>query len=142
MVEVRVPVLPKSEDSAVVSRIYVQEGQTVAREGILFDIETDKVVLEVPAISSGVVMPFTVKQGDHVVSEQLLMTIASSDNDATPQANIAPAIEDSTLAKYDNIGHEKVETAQEPNLPSSNNSGLLVGLIIGIALGVVAMVFF
>lgn len=49
--EIKVPVLPESVADATVATWHVAVGDKVERDQILVDIETDKVVLEVPALS-------------------------------------------------------------------------------------------
>ena len=53
--EIKVPVLPESVADATVATWHVQVGDKVSRDQVLVDIETDKVVLEVPAPADGVV---------------------------------------------------------------------------------------
>ena len=52
--EIKVPVLPESVADATVATWHVQVGDSVTRDQVLVDIETDKVVLEVPAPADGV----------------------------------------------------------------------------------------
>ena len=69
-IEIRVPNLPESVTSAVVAAWHVKAGEPVRREQNLVDLETDKVMLEVPAIADGVLKELraqpgaTVKAGD------------------------------------------------------------------------------
>jgi len=55
--------------------IYVNEGDAVVRNQTLFDVDFDKVVLEVIAASAGVVHSFSAKQGDLTISEQVVMQL-------------------------------------------------------------------
>ncbi|MBE0457674.1 biotin/lipoyl-containing protein [Pseudoalteromonas prydzensis] len=55
--------------------IYVNEGDAVVRNQTLFDVDFDKVVLEVIAASAGVVHSFSAKQGDLAISEQVVMQL-------------------------------------------------------------------
>ena len=73
--EIKVPLFPESSRVAKVSEIYVNEGQKVEAGQTLFDVETDKVILEVEAPFSGVIEDFTVSPGSHVVPEQVAMFI-------------------------------------------------------------------
>jgi 2-oxoglutarate dehydrogenase E2 component (dihydrolipoamide succinyltransferase) len=70
-----VPTLPESEDSAVISTLYVQEGETVNEGKILLEVETSKVVLEVAAVANGVISGLMVSRGDYVNSDQVLMDL-------------------------------------------------------------------
>ena len=55
--------------------IYVNEGDAVVRNQTLFDVDFDKVLLEVIAASAGVVHSFSAKQGDLAISEQVVMQL-------------------------------------------------------------------
>ena len=53
-IEVKVPVLPESVEDALIAAWHKQPGDTVLRDDKLVDLETDKVVLEVPAPVDGI----------------------------------------------------------------------------------------
>jgi 2-oxoglutarate dehydrogenase E2 component (dihydrolipoamide succinyltransferase) len=71
-IEVRVPQLPESVADATLVAWHKKPGETVSRDENLVDLETDKVVLEVPAPATGVIVELKVKDGDTVTSGQLL----------------------------------------------------------------------
>jgi len=54
-IEIKVPVLPESVMDATVVKLYVQQGDVVERDAPVMDLETDKIVLEVPAPEKGVI---------------------------------------------------------------------------------------
>ncbi|PJG83120.1 2-oxoglutarate dehydrogenase complex dihydrolipoyllysine-residue succinyltransferase [Caviibacterium pharyngocola] len=66
------PDLPESVADATVVTWHKQVGETIKRDEILVEIETDKVVLEVPAIGDGVLESILQPEGSTVVSKQLL----------------------------------------------------------------------
>lgn len=70
--EIKVPVLPESVADAVVAAWHKQPGDSVNRDENLVDLETDKVVLEVPAPVSGVLKQITRDSGETVTSGELL----------------------------------------------------------------------
>lgn len=82
--DIAVPQLPESTNSAKVTRIHVNEGQEVQYDQALFDIETDKVVLEVVAPSAGIVEDFNISHGDSVVSGHLAMNLRVNTSIGTP----------------------------------------------------------
>ena len=86
-IEIRVPQLPESVSEAVLLNWHKQAGQFVKREDCLIDLETDKVVLELPAPEDGALVEIVGKPGDVVVSGQL---IAYLDTDVKPEASAAP----------------------------------------------------
>lgn len=74
-IEVKVPVLPESVEDAIIASWHVQAGDSVHRDDRLVDLETDKVVLEVPAPADGIVSEIKVAEGDTVLSDDLLALI-------------------------------------------------------------------
>ncbi|MBU3723870.1 MAG: dihydrolipoamide succinyltransferase, partial [Limnohabitans sp.] len=93
IVEVKVPQLSESVAEATMLQWKKKVGDSVAADEILIEIETDKVVLEVPAPSAGVLSEILVGDGGTVTAEQL---IARIDTDgkvaaAAPAATAAPA---------------------------------------------------
>jgi len=70
--EIRVPQLPESVADAVLVAWRKQPGEAVSRDESLADLETDKVVLEVPAPAAGVIKEFKVQPGATVKSGDLL----------------------------------------------------------------------
>ncbi len=97
--DIKVPVLPESVNDAVIAHIYKQPGETVAEDEVLIDLETDKVVLEVPAVHAGVVSAVHVARGDVVNEGDRLITIDSApaagagdaSGEASPGAASSPA---------------------------------------------------
>lgn len=88
IVEVNVPVFAESVTEGTLVAWYKKVGEAVARDEVLVDIETDKVVLEVPAPQAGVLVEIIVQDGATVESQQLLAKI-----DTAAQASVeAPAV--------------------------------------------------
>jgi len=75
IVEVKVPQLSESVAEATLLQWKKKVGDVVAADEILIDIETDKVVLEVPAPSAGVICEILVADGGTVAAEQLIARI-------------------------------------------------------------------
>ena len=71
-IEVRVPQLPESVADATLVTWHKKPGDAVARDENLADLETDKVVLEVPAPISGILRELKVEAGATVTSGVLL----------------------------------------------------------------------
>ncbi|USH03370.1 2-oxoglutarate dehydrogenase complex dihydrolipoyllysine-residue succinyltransferase [Grimontia kaedaensis] len=71
-IEILVPDLPESVADATVATWHKQPGDAVSRDEVLVDIETDKVVLEVPAPDDGVLEAIIEEEGATVLSKQLL----------------------------------------------------------------------
>lgn len=95
-IEVKVPQLPESVADATVVTWHKKVGETVSRDETLVDLETDKVVLEVPAPCDGVIEEILHPEGTTVVAEQLLAKIAEGQA-ATPAAGAKqPAVEETS----------------------------------------------
>ena len=88
--EVKVPQLSESVAEATMLKWKKKVGDSVAADEILIEIETDKVVLEVPAPSAGVLSEILVGDGGTVVAEQLIARI-DTDGKVVASAPAAPA---------------------------------------------------
>ncbi|KAB0290272.1 2-oxoglutarate dehydrogenase complex dihydrolipoyllysine-residue succinyltransferase [Vibrio fortis] len=71
-IEILVPDLPESVADATVATWHKQPGEAVERDEVIVDIETDKVVLEVPAPEAGVLEAIIEEEGATVLSKQLI----------------------------------------------------------------------
>ncbi len=74
-IEVKVPVLPESVEDAVIAAWHKKPGDTLRRDENLLDLETDKVVLEVPSPVDGVLKEIKAEAGATVLSNDLLALI-------------------------------------------------------------------
>ncbi|MFT3755973.1 MAG: dihydrolipoyllysine-residue succinyltransferase [Pseudoxanthomonas sp.] len=89
--EVKVPVLPESVSDATIAAWHKKVGDAVKRDENLLDLETDKVVLEVPSTVDGVLKEIKFKEGDTVTSNQLLAIIEEGAAAAAAPAAAAAA---------------------------------------------------
>lgn len=78
-IELRVPPLPESVSDATILSWHKQPGESVKRDETLVDLETDKVVLEVPAPEGGVLQEIRFKDGDTVTADSVLGIIDTAD---------------------------------------------------------------
>lgn len=85
--EIKVPVLPESVADATIATWHVQVGDKVSRDQVLVDIETDKVVLEVQALSDGVMTEISQAEGATVLGEQVIAILTAGDSASTAQAS-------------------------------------------------------
>jgi len=101
-IEIKVPQLPESVADATLVTWHKQAGQAVSRDENLADLETDKVVLEVPAPVNGVIKELKIVAGTSVTSGQVLAVLeegavataapaAAKPPAAAPAAKAAPA---------------------------------------------------
>ena len=73
--EIKVPVLPESVSDATIATWHKKPGDAVKRDENLVDLETDKVVLEVPAPADGILKSISAETGATVTSGELLGVI-------------------------------------------------------------------
>jgi 2-oxoglutarate dehydrogenase E2 component (dihydrolipoamide succinyltransferase) len=105
IIEVQVPQLSESVAEATLSTWHIKEGDAVARDQNLIDIETDKVVLELPAPDSGVIVKIIKANGESVASGEVIAHIDTEAKGAVaapaaakPAAAAAPAPAAATAA--------------------------------------------
>ncbi|HEY1103364.1 MAG TPA: 2-oxoglutarate dehydrogenase complex dihydrolipoyllysine-residue succinyltransferase [Burkholderiaceae bacterium] len=91
LVEVKVPQLSESVAEATMLQWKKKAGDAVAIDEILIEIETDKVVLEVPAPAAGVLAEIVVADGGTVTAEQLIARIDTDGKAAAAAPAAAPA---------------------------------------------------
>jgi 2-oxoglutarate dehydrogenase E2 component (dihydrolipoamide succinyltransferase) len=82
--EVRVPTLPESVSDATVLTWHKKPGESIGRDENLVDLETDKVVLEVPSPIAGVLTRTMVDEGAVVTADQLLAIVEAGATAAAP----------------------------------------------------------
>ncbi len=89
-IEVKVPVLPESVSDATIATWHKKPGDAVSRDENLVDLETDKVVLEVPSPVDGVIKEIRFESGATVTSDQVLALIEEGALAAAPAKAEAP----------------------------------------------------
>ena len=114
-IEVKVPVLPESVAEATLVSWHKQAGQSVKRDENLIDIETDKVVLELPAPNAGVLIEIRKPDGSTVTAQEVIAVIDTEGKaaEAAPAAPVAPT------AKAPAETTTKASVAPAPALPSA-----------------------
>jgi len=136
-IEVKVPVLPESVSDATIASWHKKAGDAVKRDENLVDLETDKVVLEVPSPVDGVLKEIRHQVGDTVNSQQVIAVIEegaaaaapASAKDEPKAAAPAPATglgtRDSGLGKTgdDDLSPSARRVAAEANVDTSKISG-------------------
>jgi 2-oxoglutarate dehydrogenase E2 component (dihydrolipoamide succinyltransferase) len=90
-IEVKVPVLPESVSDAIIATWHKKVGDSVRRDENLIDLETDKVVLEVPSPVDGVLKEIKFETGATVTSAQVIAVIEEGAVAAAPAAAAAAA---------------------------------------------------
>jgi len=98
-IEIKAPAFPESIADGEVAAWHKSEGEAVARDELIVEIETDKVVLEVVAPADGVITRIHARQGDTVQSEQLLAVMEQGPVAAATLASKAATIATATTVK-------------------------------------------
>jgi 2-oxoglutarate dehydrogenase E2 component (dihydrolipoamide succinyltransferase) len=111
--EIRVPQLPESVADATLVAWRKQPGESVSRDENLADLETDKVVLEVPAPAAGVIKEYKVAQGATVKSGDLLAIFepGAAATKAAPAASAPAAAAASAAPAAKSAASEKLSPA-------------------------------
>ena len=91
IIDVKVPMLSESVSEGTLLEWKKKVGEAVARDEILIDIETDKVVLEVPSPQAGVLVEIVAQDGEIVVADQVLARIDTAATAAAEAPAAAPA---------------------------------------------------
>ena len=84
-IDVKVPVLPESVSDATVATWHKKPGDSVRRDENLVDLETDKVVLEVPAPADGVLQSINVEEGDVVEANDVIAVLEEGEVSDEPE---------------------------------------------------------
>lgn len=100
--EIKVPTLPESIADALIVTWHKKEGDPVSRDEVLVDIETDKVVMEVPAAEDGVLGKIIEPEGTTVSAHQVIGSIEASDGAAPAPAAAASVAAAETAAEPEN----------------------------------------
>ncbi|MEK9943144.1 MAG: biotin/lipoyl-containing protein, partial [Gammaproteobacteria bacterium] len=119
-VEIKVPLLPESVADATMLRWHVQVGQHVRRDENMVDIETEKVVLEVPAPKDGVITKILRSEGDTVLANDVIALfeegVAANDESADTQ----DASEGAEIAKEDPVVEPSVPAGASTSAPPAH----------------------
>ena len=97
-IEIKAPTLPESVPDGTIATWYKKPGESAARDELLVDIETDKVVLEVVAPADGVLQDIRKGEGDTIVSNEVLAVFnegeidkSSAESEPAQASEAAPA---------------------------------------------------
>jgi 2-oxoglutarate dehydrogenase E2 component (dihydrolipoamide succinyltransferase) len=129
-IEVKVPVLPESVSDATIATWHKKAGEAVKRDENLVDLETDKVVLEVPSPVDGVLKEIKFQSGDTVTSQQVIAVIeegaaaaAPAPAAAAPAPAAAPAAPAAAAKGNADLSPAGLRVATEQNIDASKVAG-------------------
>ncbi len=110
-IEIKVPNLPESVSDATVAKWHKKPGEAIARDENLVDLETDKVVLEVPAPTNGVLESISAEEGATVSEAQVLGLLTEGE---------APESSDDSAAEADAQESPTTESAEARAEPATD----------------------
>ena len=119
-IEVKVPVLPESVEDAIIAAWHKQPGETVSRDENLVDLETDKVILEVPAPVDGTLKEIKAAEGDTVLSNDLLAVI--EEGTVAADARVEPGVEPGAESGNGSVSEPETERQTEPGEAAAKSS--------------------
>lgn len=126
-IEVKVPMLPESIADATVAKWYKKPGDAVKRDENLVDLETDKVMLEVPAPEDGILKEIKKLDGTTVKADELLAIIVQGEAAAVApsetKAETPPKAESAKTAAADDLSPSVRRLVAEHDLDVSNIKG-------------------
>jgi 2-oxoglutarate dehydrogenase E2 component (dihydrolipoamide succinyltransferase) len=120
-IEIKVPAMGESVTEATVARWFKKEGESVARDEPLLELETDKVTVEVPAPAAGSIESISVQAGATVQVGAILGSIAEGKAGAAPAAAkpAAPAAAPAPVAAPAPAAPKAAAATAAPAMPSA-----------------------
>jgi pyruvate dehydrogenase E2 component (dihydrolipoamide acetyltransferase) len=112
--DLKLPKLGEGADSGVVVNILVKEGDTIAKDQTVLELENEKAVASIPSTGAGVVTKIYVKSGDRITVGQRILSVESSGAPAAPAAPAAAAPKPAAKKAVAKAAPESVEDEGEP----------------------------
>jgi 2-oxoglutarate dehydrogenase E2 component (dihydrolipoamide succinyltransferase) len=135
--EVKVPILPESINEATVAAWHKKPGDYVEIDDVIVEIETDKVVLEVPAEESGVLTEILAKEGETVSEQQVLGRLDDeaeiSSETPTPEEEVIEEAPKENLQEIPKEPSDEAnnESAEEPEITPAKSQSITNDNILG-----------
>ena len=122
MKEIKVPVLPESITEATVAAWHKKPGDYVELDDVIVEIETDKVVLEVPAEEAGVLSEITAEEGETVSEQQVLGLIDDEADSEDIQSKETQDQSEEIVEESSPIQNNEPEVIQENTAKEQDNT--------------------
>ena len=117
-IEIKVPALGESVSEASIAKIYKKIGEAVKADELIFELETDKVTLEVNAPSNGIISQLKVNEGDSVKVGDILAIMSQGGSAVVEQTK--PAILDDKIAVVSNNSASFLSPAPKKIIAENN----------------------
>ena len=122
MKEIKVPVLPESITEATVAAWHKKPGDYVELDDVIVEIETDKVVLEVPAEEAGLLSEITAEEGETVSEQQVLGLIDEGADSEDIQSKETQDQSEEKVEESSPIQNNEPEVIQENTAKEQDNT--------------------
>jgi 2-oxoglutarate dehydrogenase E2 component (dihydrolipoamide succinyltransferase) len=125
-IEIKAPAFPESVADGEVASWHKAEGESVSRDELIVEIETDKVVMEVVAPEDGVLAKIHAQEGETIQSEQLLATLEPGAAGASPakaEPESSPAAAGASEASTATLGPAARKLVEEHKLDPGTIAG-------------------
>ena len=119
-VEIKSPTFPESVADGTIANWLKKEGDTVAQDEVIAEIETDKVVLEVLAQSNGVISKIIKSEGETVISSEVIGEYEEGSSDISKKEDITKEVDLPKETKPKNIKNKKNGPAVKKILSEKN----------------------
>ncbi len=120
--EIKAPTFPESVQDGTIATWHKKPGESVTRDELIVEIETDKVVLEVVAPADGVLADVTKQEGDTVLSNEVLAAVVDGEGSSVAQTS-AP-VSSAKAASGNSVSGNSVEI-KTPTFPESVQDGTI-----------------
>ncbi len=122
-IEIKAPTFPESVADGTVATWHKQPGEAVARDELIVDIETDKVVLEVVAPADGTLVDILKGEGATVLSDEIIATFSAGAVAAPAASPAAPAAADASNEGDSQVGPAARKLLEENGLSAAQVAG-------------------
>jgi 2-oxoglutarate dehydrogenase E2 component (dihydrolipoamide succinyltransferase) len=113
-IEIKAPTLPESVPDGTIANWYKNVGDTVTRDELLVDIETDKVVIEVVSPTDGTLKEILMAAGETIVSNQAIGSVLANDGKQAAVADTAEPEVESQPATQEEASSSEAEAMISP----------------------------
>ena len=139
--DVKLPKLGEGADSGIVVNLFVKEGDTIAKDQAIMELENEKAVASIPSTAAGVVSRVYVKAGDRISAGQKILTVggdapaaaapAAAPKPAAKKAAAQAAPEPETVEEESADIEEEVSSAEVATSPSIRKMAHEFGIHLG-----------
>jgi len=113
-IEFKLPSIGEGVETADVAEIHVKQGDTIAANQVVAELETEKAVVELPCPHAGTIQELRIKSGDTIKVGDVVLTIDAAGNGAEPAEKAKPAAAPAEAAKPETAAKPQAESVAAP----------------------------